>query len=246
MRGLILCVALCLAAPVLASEDTKTGASKKKNDPCRVETHTDSLVGCATGSLERKWQWAEEDGLRYLKDDREFLRLQSLGILVPLEDTPHLRVSGRHVPLKWRFVLPWTKAYLEALAAEFHGVFGRPLQVNSAVRTVAYQKAIARENQNAIVDPPPHTTGATVDLAILTLAPEELGWLQMKLLADEAAGRIEATEETIRRCFDIMVRRPADWATVRTADLIASVLPEKKSARAPKRPAKVNAARQTY
>jgi hypothetical protein len=229
MRRWTVCVTICVciaAAPVRAAS-AQTGASKKKSDPCRVAEHTDSLAGCGTGSLERKWQWAEEDGLRYLKNDLEFRALIERGILVALESTPCLRIDPRHLPEKWRWVLPWTKRYLEDRAEEFCTIFGRPLQVNSAVRTVAYQKAIAKKNSNAVVDPPPHTTGATIDLAILPLAPDELLWLQNRFLEDETAGLIEATEEFARRCFDIMVKKPADWAGLRTVEVVAAVFPQK-------------------
>jgi hypothetical protein len=90
-------------------------------------------------------------------------------------------------------------------AAEFH----RPLEVSSAVRTVAYQKRLMGINGNAaaaegdIVSP--HLTGATIDIAKSPLSREEIGWMRSRLLALEDAGKIDVEEEFQQSCFHITV-----------------------------------------
>jgi hypothetical protein len=51
----------------------------------------------------------------------------------------------------------------------------------------------------------PHLTGATIDIAKSPLSREEIGWMRSRLLALEAAGKIDVEEEFQQSCFHITV-----------------------------------------
>ncbi len=81
--------------------------------------------------------------------------------------------------------------------------------MNSAVRTVEYQKRLMRQNGNAaaaegdIVSP--HLTGATIDIAKQGLSREEMAWMRSQLLGLQQAGKIDVEEEFAQACFHITV-----------------------------------------
>ena len=68
------------------------------------------------------------------------------------------------LPENRRFSLPWTAAFLAVLARDGYASFHSPLQVDSAVRTIAVQQRLVRTNGNAAPTSgdtaSPHLTGA--------------------------------------------------------------------------------------
>ena len=51
----------------------------------------------------------------------------------------------------------------------------------------------------------PHLTGATIDIAKDGLSRAEIAWMRRRLLALEAAGKIDVEEEFQQACFHITV-----------------------------------------
>jgi hypothetical protein len=84
-----------------------------------------------------------------------------------------------------------------------------PLDVSSAVRTVAYQKQLMKTNGNATAAEgdvaSPHLTGATIDIAKQGMSLREIAWMRTWLLALENAGKIDVEEEFQQSCFHITV-----------------------------------------
>jgi len=108
-----------------------------------------------------------------------------------------------------RYCRSWTARFLSDLARAHFAAFHRPFQVNSAVRTVEYQKRLMRINGNAasaegdIVSP--HLTGATIDIGKQGMTHAELMWMRRTLFALQNAGKIDVEEEFEQACFHITV-----------------------------------------
>ena len=159
-------------------------------------------------SLERQNEKTEADGLERIEDEEDLADRIAHKLLVPVPASLALTVNG-NLPVNHRYCRPWTARFLSDLARSHAAEFHRPLEVSSAVRTVAYQKRLMGINGNAaaaegdIVSP--HLTGATVDIAKGPLSRDEVAWMRMKLLALEEAGKIDVEEEFQQSCFHITV-----------------------------------------
>jgi hypothetical protein len=135
--------------------------------------------------------------------------------LVGIEETNSLKIADNIEPTK-RFCRPWTNEFLTDLSEAYYQEFRRPIQVNSAVRTVEQQRKLRRHNRNAApIDgdtASSHLAGTTVDLAKRGLSRKEKKWLDayLKNLADQ--GLIEAAEERRQACYHIMVTsKYSEW-----------------------------------
>ena len=164
-------------------------------------------------SLVRQNVRSEEDGLLRIQDDASLLSMRREGTLVAVPASSALAVDER-LPANRRYCRPWTAQFLADLSRVHYGRFHRPLQVNSAVRTVEYQRHLERVNGNAAPADgdiaSPHLTGATVDIAKKGLAMDEIGWMRAYLAPLQAAGRIDVEEEFYQACFHITVYRSYD------------------------------------
>jgi hypothetical protein len=161
-------------------------------------------------SLVRQNLRSQEEGLARIQDDAELLALRRSGELVALPVAAALAVDER-LPANRRYCRPWTAQFLADLSRIHYGRFHRALQVNSAVRTVAYQRRLELVNGNAAPaegeDASPHLTGATIDIAKKGLSFDEIGWMRAYLMPLQAAGKIDVEEEFYQACFHITVYR---------------------------------------
>ena len=159
-------------------------------------------------SLVRQNQKTEADGLERIEDDDDLADRIARGMLVPVPAAPSLTVNGK-LPENRRYCRPWTANFLADLAHAHATEFHRPLEVSSAVRTVAYQKKLMRTNRNATAAEgdvaSPHLTGATIDIAKQGMSRQEIGWMRAWLLPLEEAGKIDVEEEFHQSCFHITV-----------------------------------------
>ncbi|HEY0795739.1 MAG TPA: DUF5715 family protein [Acidisarcina sp.] len=168
-------------------------------------------------SLVRQNVRAEADGLLRIEDDDALLSLRQSKSLVAVPTNQGLRIDERLAQNR-RYCRPWTAHFLSDLARVHFVRFERPLQVNSAVRTVAYQRTLGRVNGNAAAAEgdiaSPHLTGATIDIAKKGLTMQEIGWMRAFLLPLETAGKLDVEEEFHQACFHITVYKsylpPAD------------------------------------
>jgi hypothetical protein len=161
-------------------------------------------------SLLRQNTRSREDGLARIQDDADIVALRRDGGLVAVPETYALAVDER-LPANRRYCRPWTAQFLSDLSRIHFGRFHRALQVNSAVRTVAYQRHLELVNGNAAPaegdDASPHLTGATIDIAKKGLSIDEVGWMRAYLMPLQAAGKIDVEEEFYQACFHITVYR---------------------------------------
>ena len=153
---------------------------------------------------------ADQDGLTRIEDDEDLLAARQHGTLVPIPVSPGLRADDR-LPLNRRYTRPWTAAFLDTLARAHYARFSTPLQVNSAVRTIAFQQHLLHTNGNAAPaegeTASPHLTGQAIDLAKHGLSITEIAWLRAYLLPLTQQGSIDVEEEFRQACFHISVYR---------------------------------------
>jgi Family of unknown function (DUF5715) len=159
-------------------------------------------------SLVRQNQRDEQDGLARVRNDQDILQQVRRKTLVPLPVNAGLRVDER-LPVNRRYTRPWTAKFLLDLARSHSAQFDSALQVNSAVRTVQFQKRLMRINGNAAPaagdDASSHLMGGTVDLAKREMSPDELQWMRAWLWPLQQAGKIDVEEEFHQACFHIAV-----------------------------------------
>ncbi len=153
---------------------------------------------------------ADQDGLERVQDDEDLMRMRGAQTLLPLPENASLATDDR-LPGNRRFARPWTVKFLEALAKAHYDRFHTALQVNSAVRTVEFQRNLMRVNGNAAPaegeTASPHLTGQAVDLAKKGLSLTEIAWLRGYLLPLVQQGKIDVEEEFQQSCFHISVYR---------------------------------------
>ena len=155
-------------------------------------------------------QMANRDGLSRVQDDADLLDLRREKKLVALPTSRELVVDER-LPANRRFSRPWTADFLAVLARDFYSSFHEPLQVDSAVRTVEFQRRLLRTNGNAAPatgdTASPHLTGQAVDIAKRGLTLPEIAWMRAYLQPLIEQGKIDVEEEFQQSCFHISVYR---------------------------------------
>jgi Family of unknown function (DUF5715) len=165
------------------------------------------LVG-SLASLERQNQRGDAEGLTRIEDDAQLNAMRREGDLVALPVSAELRVNPE-LPVNRRYTRPWTEKFLIDTARAHYMRFHRSVQVNSAVRTVEYQRHLIRVNGNAAPaeggTASPHLTGATIDIGKKGLSLSEIAWMRAYLLPLEQEGKIDVEEEFYQSCFHITV-----------------------------------------
>ena len=161
-------------------------------------------------SLVRQNTRAEQDGLLRVKDDADLETLRRQGSLVALPQQAAMHTDER-LPANRRYCRTWTGRFLADLARVHYERFHKPLQINSAVRTIEYQRHLLHINGNAAPAEgdiaSPHLTGAAIDIAKKGLSPFELAWMRAYLLPLQQSGKIDVEEEFKQSCFHISVYR---------------------------------------
>jgi hypothetical protein len=159
-------------------------------------------------SLVRQNERAENDGLLRVKDGADLETLRRQGKLVALPELASMHVDSR-LPANRRYCREWTGHFLSDLARVHYQRFHKPLQINSAVRTIEYQRHLLHINGNAAPAEgdvaSPHLTGGAVDIAKKGLTPSEVAWMRAYLLPLQTAGKIDVEEEFKQSCFHISV-----------------------------------------
>jgi hypothetical protein len=159
-------------------------------------------------SLVRQNDKTEADSLERIEDDDDLNDRIARGMLAPLPVSAALTVNG-NLPRNRRYCRPWTASFLTDLGRAHAAAFHHPLEVSSAVRTVAYQKHLMKINGNATAAEgeiaSPHLTGAAIDIAKQGLTRQEIGWMRAWLLPLQEAGKIDVEEEFQQSCFHITV-----------------------------------------
>ena len=153
---------------------------------------------------------ADHDGLDRIEDDDQLNSLRRQKLLAALPVNSGMQVDER-LPSGRRYARPWTVHFLSDLSRAHYARFHDALQINSAVRTVDFQRKLMRTNGNAA--PPtgdtasPHLTGQAIDLAKHGMSMTEIAWMRGYLLPLVQQGKIDVEEEFQQACFHISVYR---------------------------------------
>jgi hypothetical protein len=171
-------------------------------------------------SLVRQNQRADQEGLARIQDDADILALLRHGLLVSLPVSSGLHADPR-LPANRRYCRPFTAHFLADLSHAYYARFHSSLQVNSAVRTVEYQRHLLRVNGNAAPADgdiaSPHLTGATIDIGKKGLNNQQIEWMRNYLVPLESAGKLDVEEEFYQACFHISVYQNYLTRTVASA-----------------------------
>ena len=172
------------------------------------------------GNLLRENAAATQDGLSRLATHRRLTRFRRAGLLVPIPASGGAYyVSG--VPEPFRVARPWTKRFIEQLAAAKRRSFGTPLRITGLTRTQAYQEALGMTNGNAAPahgdSRSTHLTGASVDISKRRLPLREIKWLRAVLRQLTVDGLVLAIEEFRQPHFHVLVRKRFGRAAPRPA-----------------------------
>lgn len=153
---------------------------------------------------------ADDEGLQRIQDDYDLRRMRAMRQLVDFPESASLHVNPELAGDR-RCARPWTVRFASDTARAFYARFHQPLQVNSAVRTVAYQVRLQRVNGNAAgIDgdmASPHLTGQALDFGKRGMSTEQIAWMRMYLLPLMQAGKLDVEEEFQQSCFHISVYR---------------------------------------
>jgi hypothetical protein len=198
------------------SIETDAAGSESADPPPAVEeaslqTMRRALPSPLRGSYEslvRQNEKTEDDALERIEDDDDLADRIARKMLVPVPVSAALNVN-QNLPENRRYCRPWTASFLTDLARAHAAEFHHPLEVSSAVRTVAYQKQLMKVNGNATAAEgdvaSPHLTGASIDIAKNVLSRKEVAWMRAWLLPLQTAGKIDVEEEFRQSCFHITV-----------------------------------------
>jgi hypothetical protein len=167
---------------------------------------------------------ADVEGLSRIQDDAQLGAMVHSGELVALPTSAGLAIDPR-LPLNRRYTRPWTALFLRNLARAHEDLFGRPLQLTSAVRTVNFQRHLAHYNGNAAPisgdTASPHLTGEAIDLGKKGMSLKEIAWMRAVLSELQASGRLDVEEEFEQACFHISVYKTYAPHSAPPAELVA-------------------------
>ena len=153
---------------------------------------------------------ADEEGLSRIQDDDDLRRMRGERMLVDFPESMSLHVNPELAGDR-RCARPWTVRFAAEIARAYYARFHQPLQVNSAVRTVAYQLRLRRVNGNAAGIggdmASPHLTGEALDFRKRDMSTEEIAWMRMYLRPLMQVGKVDVEEEFQQACFHISVYR---------------------------------------
>ena len=143
-------------------------------------------------------------------DKNMLQRWTRLELLVPVrEKTRDYYLHA--VPSDYRYLRPWARLLLERLANQFRARFGQPLRVTSLVRTVSYQRQLARRNGNAAAATGPkasvHLTGACLDISKKGMTRSQQNWVRNVLYQLRSKKYLYAIEEFKQPTFHVLVHR---------------------------------------
>ena len=153
---------------------------------------------------------ADEEGLSRIQDDEDLRRMRAERMLVDFPESASLHMNPE-LGSDRRCARPWTVRFATEIARAYYARFHEPLQVNSAVRTVAYQLRLRRINGNAAGIEgdlaSPHLTGEALDFGKRDMSTPEIAWMRLYLRPLMQAGLIDVEEEFQQACFHISVYR---------------------------------------
>ncbi|MGC2322635.1 MAG: DUF5715 family protein [Terriglobales bacterium] len=149
-----------------------------------------------------------------IADEVELAELEARHDLVPIGESDGVHIAIREA--SHRYCRPWTESFLQDLGTAYYQEFGQPIQVNSAVRTVEYQRKLRRHNGNAAPEEgetaSSHLAGLTIDINKRGLTRKQHDFIQERLVQLREQGLVEVAEERRQPVFHVMVSdRYTEW-----------------------------------
>ena len=167
---------------------------------------------------------ADVEGLSRIQDDAQLNAMVRSGDLVALPVSPGLAIDPR-LPLESSLYPSVDRTISRNLARAHQDLFGRPLQLTSAVRTVNFQRHLAHYNGNAAPTSgdtaSPHLTGEAIDLGKKGMSLKEIAWMRTVLGQLQASGKLDVEEEFEQACFHISVYKTYAPRSAPPAQLVA-------------------------
>jgi hypothetical protein len=150
-----------------------------------------------------------------IADEDELVQVIGNEELVPLQESTSLRIAS-NLKENRRYCKPWTRDFVEDLSEAFYDQFKKPIQVNSAIRTIEQQKKLRRRNRNAGPiegeTASTHLTGITLDISKRGLTRAQHKWIEEYFLPLKNMGLIDPVEERRQAVFHVVVfDRYTEW-----------------------------------
>jgi hypothetical protein len=150
-----------------------------------------------------------------LSDDVELEEAIDNEDLVPLKESVALKIASNLTETR-RYCKPWTRDFVQDFSQAFYEEFKKPIQVNSAVRTMDQQKKLRRRNRNAgPIDgetASTHLAGVSLDISKRGLTRKQHEWIEQYFLPLKSEGLIDPIEERRQPVFHVVVfDRYTDW-----------------------------------
>ena len=220
--GLALACAQALGVDVAMA---RSGTRKPRHRTRRVAWNP--VLRGSYESMLRQNEEIDRLELPRIADEVELAELEARHELVPIEETEGVHIAIREA--SHRYCRPWTEMFLQDLGAAFYEEFGQSIQVNSAVRTVEYQRKLRRRNRNAAPEggetASSHLGGLTVDINKRGLTRQQHKFIEDYLFSLREEGMIEVAEERRQPVFHVMIsehytewRKANRYASVQSAD----------------------------
>ncbi|MGC1869784.1 MAG: DUF5715 family protein [Acidobacteriaceae bacterium] len=217
-----------LATPASDEDASSTGNTQVTRDMPLFDTSIPRYMPAALrGSHEvlvHQNIIADVEGLSRIQNDAQLSAMVRSGDLVALPASPGLVIDPR-LPLNRRYCRPWVAQFLSNLARAHEDIFGRPLLLTSAVRTVDFQRHLAHYNGNAAPTSgdtaSPHLTGEAIDLGKKGMSLREIAWMRAVLGELQASGKLDVEEEFEQACFHISVYKTYAPHSAPPSELVA-------------------------
>jgi hypothetical protein len=153
---------------------------------------------------------ADDEGLERIQDNDDLARLRASHQLINFPESASLHVNPE-LSSDRRCARVWTVRFAADIAHQYYARFHQPLQVNSAVRTIAYQLRLQRVNGNAAGIggdvASPHLSGQAIDFGKSGMSLAEIAWMRAYLKPLMDSGKLDVEEEFQQACFHISVYR---------------------------------------
>ena len=214
--GLVILIAVVGSSTELYAAMSRSTKYKSRGRHHRVRrVYWNPVLKGSYESMLRQNEEIDRLELPRIQNDDELQNMILRQELVDIQENESLRIAS-NLDITRRYCRPWTREFLDDLSAAFYDEFKKPIQVNSAVRTVEQQKKLRRHNRNAApIDgdtASSHLAGTTVDLAKRGLSRKQKKWLDAYLKNLQDQGLIEAAEERRQACYHIMVKSQySEW-----------------------------------
>lgn len=163
-----------------------------------------TLIG-SRAAIDAQNARADRQDYSRIKDHKMLARFKREGLVVQLRGGSAVRFHHR-LAISRRWVRPEARDFVRQFAHDYYAAFKQPIQINSAGRTRVYQRKLTGSNANAThPDRSLHVRGMAIDVAKMPMSEVQRRWVRRYLLAREADGLIDATEEHAQLVFHIVV-----------------------------------------